>query len=78
MKNIALLAQAGAGAIWTSLANAKIDSSREEYWRSHADKLEHKFTTEYGRHYSYFLPKKQKFVFRYSYELSKWIIGNIS
>lgn len=38
-----------------SLMNAMNDPTRETYWRAHADKLETKFTTAHGRHYSYFL-----------------------
>ena len=41
--------------IWMSLANAITKPEREEYWRSHADKLERKFTTGHGKHYSLFL-----------------------
>jgi hypothetical protein len=42
-------------AIWMSLANAISQPGREEYWRAHADKLETKFTTDHGKHYSMFL-----------------------
>lgn len=41
-------------AIFSSLLCAQREPEREAYWRAHADKLETKFTTDYGRHYSYF------------------------
>ena len=47
-------ARAVESAVFQSLSNAS-DAAREDYWRAHADKLERKFTTEHGRHYSYFL-----------------------
>lgn len=47
-------AKAVESAVFQSLCNAA-DPEREAYWRAHADKLESKFTTEHGRHYSHFL-----------------------
>lgn len=41
--------------VFSSLCSAQREPEREEYWRTHADKLERKFTTAHGRHYSYFL-----------------------
>jgi hypothetical protein len=48
-------ARAVESAIWQCLQNAWDDREKEDHWRRHADRLEHKFTTDYGRHYSYFL-----------------------
>lgn len=45
-------AKAVASAVFQSLMNAMANPEREDYWRKHADKLEAKFTTEHGRHYS--------------------------
>lgn len=42
-------------AIFQSLLNAQANPEREAYWRSHADRLEKKFATEHGRHYSLFI-----------------------
>lgn len=53
-----MLALAVSSAVFQSLRNAAENPIREEYWRKHADMLEHKFTTDYGRHYSYFLTKE--------------------
>ena len=53
--DIYLHAKAVESAIMTSLANIYEQPDREDYWRAHADKLERKFTNEYGRHYSYFV-----------------------
>ena len=39
-------------AIFQSLLNAQAQPERENYWRGHADKLEGKFTTDHGMHYS--------------------------
>ena len=39
-------------AIFQSLLNAQAQPERENFWRSHADKLESKFTTDHGMHYS--------------------------
>lgn len=50
-----LLARAVESAIFQSLMNAYHDREREDHWRAHADRLEKKFTNQYGRHYSYFL-----------------------
>ncbi len=50
----ALLARAVASAVFNSLLNAEranTDAERDRWFR-HADKLEGKFTTEYGVHYS--------------------------
>jgi len=56
-----LKAHAVCNAVFQSLLNAQNDPEKEAFWFSHADKLEHKFTTEHGKHYSYFLthPKEQ-------------------
>ncbi len=48
-------AKAVESAIMTCLANIYENPDREDYWRSHADLLERKFTTEHGKHYSLFL-----------------------
>ena len=40
--------------IFRCLLNAASDPAREAGWRAQADKLEQKFTTGHGRHYSYF------------------------
>ena len=55
--DIQLLARAVESAVFGALMNASLELEREDYWRAHADKLERKFTTEHGRHYSYFLPE---------------------
>lgn len=49
-----MLARCVEQAVFQSLQNAALDPDREDHWRAHADKLERKFTTKYGRHYSYF------------------------
>lgn len=54
-EQIKMLARSVESAIFQSLMNAQTDPEKEEYWRSHADKLERKFTTEMGKHYSYFI-----------------------
>lgn len=48
-------AKAVESAVFQSLSNAGLHPDREDYWRGHADKLERKFTTAHGRHYSHFL-----------------------
>lgn len=50
-----LHARAVESAIFQSLKNAEANPERENYWRSHADLLEGKFTTGHGKHYSLFL-----------------------
>lgn len=47
-----MLALAVESAIFQSLLNAAANPEREEWWRKHADKLESKFTSEQGMHYS--------------------------
>lgn len=49
-----LLARAVADAVFASLLNAEratTDAERDRWFR-HADKLEGKFTTQYGMHYA--------------------------
>jgi hypothetical protein len=49
-----LLARAVSSAVFDALdlaMNAKTDAERER-WERHADKLESKFTTQHGMHYS--------------------------
>lgn len=48
-------AKAVSSAIFTCLMNAGNQPEREDYWRSHSDLLEHKFTTGHGKHYSLYL-----------------------
>lgn len=48
-------AKAVEGAVFQCLLNAQSDPARYGYWLVKADLLEGKFTTEHGRHYSYFL-----------------------
>ncbi len=55
MDDTLMLAHAVHDAIYASLLNAQANPDREEYWRAHADKLEKKFTTQHGRHYSEYL-----------------------
>lgn len=62
MNGIQLLARAVDSAVFQSLmlayeAHRNGDSSAEIKWMNHADKLERKFTTQHGRHYSKFLEK---------------------
>lgn len=54
MNNRELLAKAVCKGVFGALLCAMNNKEDEDRWRKHADKLEHKFTTEYGRHYSYF------------------------
>ena len=54
-----VFARAVESAVFASLLNAERDPQRADYWRAHADKLESKFTTDYGRHYSYFTGVKK-------------------
>ncbi len=49
-----MLARAVESAVFGCLCNAANDREREAYWRAQADKIESKFTTQHGRHYSYF------------------------
>lgn len=53
-----LLARAVAESVYQALWNALREPERDEYWREYADRMERKFTTEYGRHYSFFLADK--------------------
>lgn len=53
------LAKAVEDAVFGSLLCAMRDQEREQYWRSHADKLERKFTTEHGEHYSRVIEKSR-------------------
>lgn len=50
--SIKMLAQCVEDCVYQSLLNAQADPSREAYWFSHADKLESKFKTEFGKHYT--------------------------
>lgn len=49
------LARAVESAVFSSLLNAERDPDRADYWFNHADKLEGKFKTQHGKHYSEFL-----------------------
>lgn len=49
------LAKVTSDGIWNCLSNINFQPEREAYWRNHADMIESKFKTEFGRHYSYFL-----------------------
>lgn len=54
MNDVTLLARAVESAVFASLLvalGAKTPEERER-WRRHADKLEQKFTTQHGMHYS--------------------------
>lgn len=51
-------ANAVESAVFQCLMNAASDPVREAHWRGRADVLEQKFTTEHGRHYSYFLERR--------------------
>lgn len=55
---VKLHAKAVSNAIFSCLINAQNNPDDEKKWRSQADKLEQKFTTDYGKHYSYFLEFK--------------------
>lgn len=48
------LARATESAVFQCLMNASTQPEREDHWRAHADRLERKFTSDFGRHYSYF------------------------
>lgn len=48
------LARATESAVFQCLTNAHAQPEREDHWRAHADRLERKFTGDFGRHYSYF------------------------
>ncbi len=48
------LARSVAKGVFSALLNAERDTERESYWRDHAEKLERKFTTDYGQHYAHF------------------------
>lgn len=48
-------ARAVESAVMQSLSNASLHPERENHWREHADKLERKFTTDHGQHYSHFI-----------------------
>jgi hypothetical protein len=50
-------AKAVESSVFQSLCNAFVEAERGQFWRDHADKLERKFTTAHGRHYSYFLER---------------------
>jgi len=45
-------ARAVESAIFMCVVNAATDPDRQEHWWAHADKLESKFKTTHGRHYS--------------------------
>ena len=52
-----LLARAIDSSIWECLQNAwshRNDERKANYWFNQANLLEKKFTTKYGKHYSYF------------------------
>jgi hypothetical protein len=55
-----LLAQAVESAIFQCLMNAQAGPENEELCRKQADKLESKFTTQHGRHYSYFINRQKE------------------
>lgn len=45
-------ARAVESAVFNALHNIILQPEREDYWRSFADKIEQKFTTAHGKHYS--------------------------
>lgn len=53
--NVILLARAVESAVIQSLLNAQTHPGDEEKWRKQADKLEQKFSNQFGRHYSFYL-----------------------
>lgn len=59
MDDLALKARAVESAVFQSLINAMNNPEREDHWRKHADKLEQKFKTEHGHHYSWFIERKR-------------------
>jgi len=46
------LALAVESAVFQALLNAEREPERESYWRSQADRLDQKFTNEFGMHYA--------------------------
>lgn len=54
-QEVKLLAKALESSIMNCLFNITLQPEREEYWRNQADRLEQKFSNDFGRHYSYFL-----------------------
>lgn len=54
-KETKALAYALSSTIFTCLVNAENRPEEQEKWFSQADKLERKFTTDFGKHYSYYL-----------------------
>ena len=50
-----LLARALESSIIQCLMNAGLYPDKENFWRQKADDMERKFTTDFGRHYSYFI-----------------------
>lgn len=53
--DIVFFASAISDSVFQSLLNAFTYPERADYWFAHADKLDSKFKTQYGHHYSYFL-----------------------
>lgn len=51
------LARALESSILSCLMNASLDPGREDHWRGQADRMEQKFTTDFGRHYSHYIKR---------------------
>lgn len=51
------LARAVESGVFSCLMNAGTNPDREDYWRSQADRLEQKFTNDFGRHYSLYIQR---------------------
>lgn len=56
---IKLLARSVEDAVFQCLLNAQSQPDKEEMWRKQADKLEQKFTTQHGWHYSHFTERTE-------------------
>lgn len=54
-EEIAALAKALESSIFQCMINAHENPTRAKHWENHAALLEQKFTTEFKKHYSYFI-----------------------
>lgn len=54
-EEIRALALAVESSIMHCLSVAREKPEQEEHWRRHADRMEQKFSNEFGEHYSHFL-----------------------
>jgi hypothetical protein len=50
-----MLARAVSNSVFGALVLAMNHPEREDYWRTYADRIEKKFSNQFGRHYSYFI-----------------------